>query len=79
MINETKSTLYNESEIDRVHCFFPRRLDGAQRGLAFSKTYRQKEPQSLLSFEDEKGAMWSMKELEKLNEELRLEPDQPEF
>ena len=35
-----------------------------------------KEPQSLLSFEDEKGAMWSTKELEKLNEELRLEPDQ---
>ncbi|BBP90199.1 hypothetical protein BsIDN1_38170 [Bacillus safensis] len=38
---------------------------------------KKKEPQSLLSFEDEKGAMWSIKELEKLNEELKkLEPDQ---
>lgn len=30
VINEIKSTLHNESEINWVHCFFPRRLDGAK-------------------------------------------------
>lgn len=47
-----------------------------KEALLLAKHIDKKEPQSLLSFEDEKGAMWSIKELEKLNEELRLEPDQ---
>ncbi|MGX9289914.1 reverse transcriptase-like protein [Bacillus sp. A015] len=47
-----------------------------KEALIFAKHIDKKEPQSLLSFEDEKGAMWSIKELEKLKEELKLEPDQ---
>lgn len=47
-----------------------------KEALRLVKYIDKKEPQSLLSFEDEKGAMWSVKELEKLNEELKLEPDQ---
>ncbi|CAM5431867.1 hypothetical protein [Bacillus safensis FO-36b] [Bacillus safensis subsp. safensis] len=47
-----------------------------KEALILAKHIDKKEPQSLLSFEDEKGAMWSIKELEKLNEELKLEPDQ---
>ncbi|MEK4397990.1 ribonuclease H family protein [Bacillus sp. FSL K6-2860] len=47
-----------------------------KEALRLAKYIDKKEPQSLLSFEDEKGAMWSIKELEKLNEELKLEPDQ---
>ncbi|CAL8896778.1 hypothetical protein BPJM79_10109 [Bacillus pumilus] len=42
VIDEIKSTLHNESEINWVRCFLPRRLVGAKRGLEVSKTYRQK-------------------------------------
>ncbi|MFJ5965141.1 reverse transcriptase-like protein [Bacillus sp. NPDC093026] len=47
-----------------------------KEALLLAKHIEKKEPLSLLSFEDEKGAMWSIKELEKLKEELQLEPDQ---
>ncbi|OLP65054.1 hypothetical protein BACPU_20100 [Bacillus pumilus] len=47
-----------------------------KEALLLAKHIDKKEPQSLLSFEDEKGAMWSTKELEKLKEVLQLEPDQ---
>ncbi|MFS0656748.1 reverse transcriptase-like protein [Bacillus sp. 179-C3.3 HS] len=56
--------------------FFQEEWMELKEALRLAKYIDQKEPQSLLSFEDEKGAMWSIKELEKLKVELQLEPDQ---
>ncbi|MGE6629675.1 reverse transcriptase-like protein [Bacillus sp. NPDC077027] len=50
-----------------------------KEGILLVKHIERKDPLAHLQFEDEKGATWSVKELEKLREELQLEPDQLEM